>query len=215
MSITATSVKGKLLTGIVFAVCILLSIILVLNVILIVKSYTNEDEVPSISGIMPFIVLSPSMDPIIKEGDIVIVKKADPKDIKVGEDDGDVISFFDPSSKSTSVVTHRAIDVRNGADGGLEFKTKGDNNDINDPRWVPEKNVVGVYQFRIPLLGKVAMFMQSTEGFVICIGLPVVALVAYDIIRRRRQERENKADTDALLLELAALRAEKENRDKE
>ena len=214
MKNTATSLKGKILTGVVLAVCVILSIILVLNVILIVKSYTNEDEVPSIGGVMPFIVLSPSMEPKIDEGDIVIVKEIDPHDIRVGEEDGDIISFFDPSSKDKTVVTHRAIDVRTTQDGRLEFKTKGDNNTTKDPRWVPEENVVGIYKFRLPLLGNIAMFMQSAEGFVICIGVPVVALVLYDILRRRRQEKETKADTDALLSELAALRAEKENRDK-
>ena len=53
------------------------------------------------------------------------------------------------------------------------------------------------------------MFMQTTTGLIICVVLPIILLVAYDVIRRRIYEKNKKADTDALLAELEALRAEK------
>ena len=58
------------------------------------------------------------------------------------------------------------------------------------------------------------MFMQSTAGLIICGVLPIILLVGYDIIRRRIYEKNNKQDTDALLAELEALRAEKAEKEK-
>ena len=212
MKNTTSSIKSKVFTGIILAVCIILAVILVLNVILIVKSYTNKDEVPGIGGRMPLIVLTDSMYPTIKGGDLIIVKEIDPDEIKVGEE-GDIISFFDPASTKNSVLTHRAVDKRLDENGKWEFETKGDYNLTEDDLWVSEDVLIGVYQARLPLIGHVAMFMQSTPGFIICVGTPIIAIVVYDVLRRRKQERESKADTDALLLELAALRAEKENKE--
>ena len=57
-----------------------------------------------------------------------------------------------------------------------------------------------------------AMFMQTTQGLIICVICPIILLVAYDVIRRRAYEKSKKKDTDALLAELEALRAEKENK---
>ena len=53
------------------------------------------------------------------------------------------------------------------------------------------------------------MFMQTTTGLIVCVVLPVILLVGYDIIRRRAYEKKNRTDTDALLAELEALKAEK------
>ena len=62
------------------------------------------------------------------------------------------------------------------------------------------------------------MFMQTVPGLIICIFVPLVAFVAYDLIRRRQFEKSQKDDKDALLAELEYLRAEKakmENKDSE
>ena len=55
--------------------------------------------------------------------------------------------------------------------------------------------------------------MQSTTGLILCVVIPIVLLVAYDFLRRRIYEKNNKQDTDALLAELEALRAEKAAKD--
>ena len=52
------------------------------------------------------------------------------------------------------------------------------------------------------------MFMQTTAGLVVCVVLPLILLVAYDFIRRRRFETQNQQDTAALLAELQELKAQ-------
>lgn len=155
---------------------------------------------------MPLIVLTDSMYPGIQSGDLIICHTEKAENVKVG----DVISFFDPMGNGTSVVTHRVVEITKDNDGKLAWVTKGDANNTNDLAIVPADNLVGVYQSRIAGMGNVAMFMQTTQGLIICVVCPIVLLVAYDIIRRRIYDKKKKDDKDELLAELEALKAEKE-----
>ena len=184
--------------------CIILIPILIINVTLIVKSYTNKEAVPDFGGYFPLIVLTDSMLPEIKAGDLIICNTTEAEEVQVG----DVISFFDPAGNGTSIVTHRVIEVLNEG-GELQFRTRGDNNNTDDKLPVDAEDLVGVYRSRIPAAGNVALFMQTTTGLIVCVVLPILLLVGYDIVRRRIYEKNKQDDTDALLAELEALRAEK------
>ena len=199
-----TTLTHKILTVIGTIMCIVLVPLLISNIILIVRSYTKPDQVPSVGGITPMIVLTDSMYPEIHSGDLIFCKTVEPEDVKVG----DVISFFDPAGNGTSVVTHRVVKVAE-QDGELAWQTKGDANNVEDMDLVPYENLVGVYHKRLPGAGSVAMFMQTTTGLIVCVLCPLILLVGYDIIRRRMYEKKQQADTDALLAELQALKAEK------
>ena len=204
-----TSTAHKVLTIVGTILCVILIPILIINITLIAKSYINKDEVPSIGGTLPLIVLTDSMHPEIESGDLIICRTAEAEDIKVN----DVISFFDPAGNGSSVVTHRVIELVE-KDGEIYFRTRGDNNNTEDKELVPADNLIGVYKIRIAGAGNIAMFMQSTTGLIICVVLPIILLVGYDVIRRRIYEKNKKDDTDALLAELEALRAEKAEKEK-
>ena len=118
---------NKALNIIGLVLCIILVPILIVNCTLIVKSWINKDDVPSIGGVMPLIVLTDSMYPDIKSGDIIICKQVDAESIEVGDD----ISFFDPAGNGSSIVTHRVIEIIE-KDGQLFFRTKGINNNTED-----------------------------------------------------------------------------------
>lgn len=201
--------KQTVLTIIGTVLCIILLPILIINITLLIKSYTNADEVPSVGGVFPMIVLTDSMYPQIKSGDLIICHTAEAEEIQ----EGDVISFFDPMGSGTAVVTHRVLEVIE-ENGELSFRTKGDNNNAEDQVLVPEKNLVGIYRSRIPALGNVAMFMQTTPGLIVCVVCPVLLLVGFDMLRRKKYEKAKQQDTDALLAELEALRALKAEQDK-
>lgn len=201
-----TSGIHKFWTVVGVILCILLIPILVINCTLIFRGYTDSEKVPGIAGIVPMIVLTDSMDPEIQSGDLILCHTEEPENVAVG----DVISFFDPAGNGTSVVTHRVAEITTDSDGNLAWVTKGDANNDNDQAVVPAENLVGVYQHRFAKLGNVAMFMQTTQGLIICVICPIILLIAYDMIRRKLYEKEKKKDTDALMAELEALRAEKE-----
>lgn len=193
----------KTLNIIGIVLCVILVPILIINCTLIVKSWINQDEVPSIGGVMPLIVLTDSMYPDIKSGDIIITKQADAEDIKIGDD----ISFFDPAGNGSSIVTHRVIEIIE-KDGQLSFRTKGINNNTEDRVTVPADKLVGKYTgVRIALAGNIALFMQTVPGLIVCVVVPIVLLVGYDMLRRRKYEKTHSTDVDALMAELEALRA--------
>ena len=202
--------KNKVLTIVGTILCIILIPVLLINITLIAKSYMNKDEVPSVGGVFPMIVLTDSMHPVIKSGDLIICKTAEAEDIVVG----DVISFYDPMGSGTSVVTHRVMEVVT-EDGKISFRTKGDNNNAEDTVLVPDKNLIGIYKSRIPLVGHVAMFMQTTPGLIVCCVCPVLILVGFDLIRRKKLDKNQKDDTEALRRELEELRALKEKKEEE
>ena len=63
--------KQKTLTIIGIVLCVILVPILIVNCTLIIKSFINKDEVPDFAGVVPLIVLSDSMYPDIKKGDLI------------------------------------------------------------------------------------------------------------------------------------------------
>ncbi len=203
------SVGHRILTVIGAILCVILIPILAINCTLILKSYMNKDQVPSVGGIFPMIILTDSMEPVFSSGDLIVCHTAEAADVK----EGDIICFYDPAGNGTTTVTHRVMRVTTDEDGELAWETKGDANNTEDSVLVPAKNLVGVYQRSFSGLGNAAMFVQTTQGLIICVICPIILLVAYDVIRQRRYERAKKKDTEALMEELNALRAEKEERE--
>ena len=199
----------KTLTVIGTILCIILIPILLINVTLIAKSYINQEEVPNVGGMLPLIVLTDSMYPVIESGDLIICHTEEPENIQTG----DVIAFFDPAGNGTTIVTHRVTEIVDYKDD-IAWRTKGDNNNTEDRLSVTADKLVAVYEgTRIPGAGNVALFMQTTPGLIICVVCPILLLVGYDMIRRRLYEKSSKKDTDALMKELEELRrlkAEKE-----
>lgn len=197
------SALHKVLSFLGVFLCIVLTPILIINITLIIKSYTNQAEMPSIGRIVPMIVLTDSMYPEIHAGDLILGEITAPDQVAVG----DTIAFFDPAGNGTSVVVHRVTEITT-ENGELAFITKGDANNAEDQMPVPQKNLVGVYKSRIAGLGNIAMFMQTTQGLVLCVLVPLAALVAYDMLRRRHYDKNKTDETAALLAQLEALKAQ-------
>ena len=195
--------RHKILTIVGIVICVLLLPVLVINCILLIKGAVNEDEVPSIGGKMPLIVLTDSMYPEIKSGDIIICEQIDTSEIKVG----DVISFFDPAGNGTSVVTHQVIAIET-TEKGTYYQTKGTNNNTADRLWVAQDAIIGIYTgTRLGGVGHVALFMQSTAGLIVCILVPLALFVGYEFLRRKKTDKEKQDDMSKLLQELEALKA--------
>ena len=200
----------KVLTGVGIVLCVILIPILVINCILIVKSFTSE-EVPSVAGTLPLIVLTDSMYPQIQSGDLIICLTAEPEEIE----ENDVIAFFDPAGNGSTIVTHRVIEVTE-LNGKIAWRTKGDNNNTEDRLLVTADKLVAVYEgTRLAGFGNVALFMQTTPGLIVCVVCPILLLVGYDMIRRRLYEKNHQQDTDELMAELEELRRLKAEREQQ
>ena len=207
-----TSKKGdlrhRIFTIIGIVLCVILVPMLIINCTLIVKSFIDEDTVPDFAGIVPLIVLTDSMYPDIKSGDLIFTKVADAEEVNID----DVISFTDPAGNGTSIVTHKVIDKFE--EGGIiYFRTQGINNNTEDKASVPQDMLIGKYTgVRIPGAGNIALFMQTIPGLILCVVVPILLFVGYDIIRRRLYEKKKGTDIEALEAELESLRAAQADR---
>ncbi len=190
--------------------CIILIPILVINITLIIKNYVNEGQISGIGGFVPLIVMTDSMYPTIQSGDLVICHTAKAEDVQKG----DIIAFIDPAGNGESVVTHRVIEIMS-EEGQPAFRTQGDANSFADELAVPADKLVGIYKIRIAGAGNAAMFLQSSAGLVICVVIPLLLLISYDMIRRRIYEKHTKEETETLLRELEQLRMQNEEKEKE
>ena len=199
----------KVMTIVGLVLCVLFSVMLICNVTIIIKGAVNPEQPPAVFGLTPLVVLTDSMNgdapDHIEAGDLIFTTYIDPAQVKVN----DVIAFFDPAGNGTSIVTHRVIEIVEDK-GELKWRTRGDNNNTDDRMLVPFDNLVGIYQGkRIAGAGHVAMFLQTMPGLIVCVACPLLLLVGYDVLRRKKFDKAKQADTDALLAELEQLRAMK------
>lgn len=164
-------------------VLVILAPILFVSLVILINSYTNPDEVPSFFGWKPFIVLSGSMETEIYSGDVAVVKEVDLKEINKN----DIIAF----KENDIVITHRVIDIIN-ENGTIKYKTKGDNNNVEDSGYVLEEQVEGKYQFKVRRLGNFAMFAQTPIGMIVCLSIPVGLLLLIQMIDSRGNKKSQK-----------------------
>jgi signal peptidase len=146
---------------------------------------TNQEQLPSIANYTPLIVLTESMEPTIQSGDLIICRNTAAENVN----ENDIISFYDPASNSSSIITHRVVQVIQ-KDGNIFFETKGDNNNVADTELVPAENLVGVYKTQIHDIGSLLMYMQTTQGLLTCVILPIGLILLYDKIRNNLQAKK-------------------------
>ena len=141
-------------------------------------------------GIVPYTVLSGSMEPAYHVGSLIYVQKVDPATLEVG----DPLTYRMPDG---TVVTHRIIEVLE--DGGLErrFRTQGDANEIPDGSPVSAGYIIGKPIFTIPYLGYVSWFVQNPPGtYVVLSGALALLILTMltDVLFPPKKEEEQKTE---------------------
>ena len=121
-----------------------------------------------------FVVLTGSMAPAIQPGDVVIVDETDPGAVGTG----DVITFVREGSETP--VTHRVVGVQ-GEGADRQFETKGDANEDVDASTVPAGNVLGTVLVTIPYIGYVIQAVNSREGFLLLVAIPIGLLIVTEL----------------------------------
>jgi signal peptidase len=104
--------------------------------------------------IYPSVIATGSMEPMIKPGDVILVKKVDRNDVKVSKND--VIQF----DRDGLLISHRIIDIGEGEEG-IYYTTKGDNNSTADFRKVKPQEVKGIIVLVVPKIGWPTLILKQ------------------------------------------------------
>jgi signal peptidase len=134
-----------------------------------------------ITGLRFDAILSGSMSPSMKVGDLVVVAPQSPDDLKVG----DVIVFQSPIGNG--LICHRIIAITQ-EDGSLVFHTKGDNNEDPDPFTLQSNSIVGKVQVCIPAMGYVVQWLRGPFGLLAIIAFGAVALLIPEKTEDKKKE---------------------------
>ncbi|MFC0682303.1 signal peptidase I [Lysobacter korlensis] len=135
--------------------------------------------VPAVAGATPLAVLTPSMEPTLPVGTLVVVKPTPVQDVRLG----DVITYQIKPGDPT-LVTHRVVEVRSISTGDIEFLTKGDNNDATDPTVVTAPQLKGKVWYSVPLAGFISMAVGTMLGPIVVpvVGVLLLGYAGYTVI---------------------------------
>ena len=162
-------------------------IVMVIFTIFSIK--TSDKYGSSIAGYRLFVVLSDSMSETDKNGDLdvhfyagdVVVTKELTDEEKLGLKEGDIISFVSSNSDSyDKVITHMIREVKYDSKGRvMGYTTYGTATGANDEAMARIDNVLGKYDFSVPKIGELFLFVKTPAGYLSCIFIPFVALICW------------------------------------
>lgn len=172
----------------IISICIYIILIpiLVYNIILIIKAIVIPNETPSFLGIKTYVIISGSMEPNIKIGDIVITQNIKRKEesIKVG----DVIAY----RKGQTVITHRITNIEKDENGILRIATKGDNNNTEDNERILINNIEGKAIATIPKIGYITLLLKDKIIIILIFIIAYIYIGQTEKVKRRQKERRIK-----------------------
>ncbi len=138
----------------------------------------KKNKVPVVFGYGIFTVVSDSMAPTLKTGDVIISKSVPAGTLK----EGDIITFYssDPSIFGRP-NTHRIISVSREDDGSYSFKTKGDGNERTDSYPVHEKDIIGKLAYKPAALSKILKVLNNKAVFLFGLIFPILIAIFFEM----------------------------------
>ena len=136
---------------------------------------------PGAFGYTPLVVVSGSMEPTLRAGDIAVTREVEPYSLQLG----DVVTY----NTISGFITHRIVGIDMSPRGPF-FLMKGDANLSADPRAIPSDRIVAKVVYRIPKLGFLVSFTDSMLGRLFLIAAPLLGLGLMAMRRRDSLARE-------------------------
>lgn len=165
----------KVLLKILDVIKIILLILLVLFVIATAYQKVVPNN-PSVFGFRTYSIITNSMYPKLKKGDVILIKEQKISDYKVG----DIVTFrgMDGDLKG-KIVTHEIVGISKENSRRI-FYTKGIKNISNDPA-VYEEQMLGKYIYKFFLFSIIERIMDTKLGFVLIIIIPLGLIYFFEI----------------------------------
>ena len=155
---------------------VILTMILVgmIGFVVYVTASAARGEVVSVFGRSVLVIVTGSMEPSLRVGDYIFVRRVDPSALA----EGDIISFYSESSDINGMlVTHRITEVC--ADG--TFVTRGDANPVDDNAHVRPERIVGKYVGKARFFRWAGSFGNTRKLLLLLVMIPTVIAAIYEI----------------------------------
>ena len=196
-----TNIISKCIVGLLIAFSIFIMIFTIVSVTTVNKNERN------LFGFRFYIVLSDSMslsdenadlDVHFNAGDIIIAKNV--KDATAIEE-GEVISFISQNTESFGETVTHMVQKRIVSDSGkfIGYQTVGTNTMTTDGVVVGPEYVLGTYAGKLPYLGSFFQYTKTVPGYILCILVPFVLLIAYNVMNFVRLFKQYKDEQKAVL----------------
>jgi signal peptidase len=170
-------------------ITVVVAVVGVLALVVAVMTRLSAKQEYTMFGHPVMTVLSGSMSPAIRTGDLIYDKQirstAEASNLHVGQ----IITFRDPSAPS-QVLTHRIHSVSSTNGKVTGYVTKGDANNAPDRVAVPPGNVIGIYEGKIPRGGYVLNALHKPQVLGLLIASPLLWLLSGWLIAYGRRPDE-------------------------
>jgi len=143
--------------------------------------------VPQIMGAVPLTVLTGSMMPNFRPGDIVVVQPTPVEKLQIG----DVITF-QPVSGNPALTTHRIVSIFTFGGQVETVTTRGDANNVDDSPIIPAQ-INGRVVYSVPLVGHLTTGRNSALVGTTIVGGGLVLYSIQGIIKNLREKRRAEA----------------------
>ncbi len=132
-------------------------------------------------------VLTNSMEPTVNVNDLVCVKSyQENHTLKKG----DIITFRAERFGKPIIITHRFSHKEMNEEGIWVYRTHPEESTYLDPYDTKQEDIIGVYIFHIPYLGKLMQFLKSKFGFLWLCEIIVILLIK-EMIKARWRETDH------------------------
>jgi signal peptidase len=166
---------------------IVIVLVFIVSVLLVVANLTADKEKGEQANVFGYVVnsvQSESMSGTFEKGSLVIGKLVD-GDTVIEKDD--IVSYYTKINGVETTKTHRVVEIKEVGEVTM-YQTWGDNRDMcptpdRDPEWKTMGDIQSVYQMHIPLLGGFIDFLKEPLGFIICLVLPMLAFIGWQIYK--------------------------------
>lgn len=161
-------------------------------IMMVIQMIKEPDKIPSFFGYKVLQVMSGSMGDVFSVGDVILIKETKQEEIKKG----DIVTF-----KKENIITHRIVEMNKNNDT-MYYTTKGDNNNVNDAEKVKYEEIEGKYITKFVFIGYLLNFLNTTEGFIILVSLPIIVIAFTIFGELRNKEKKSKRRIRRLNYEL-------------
>lgn len=182
----AKKVLGKI-GGVLSTALIVLEIVLILFVV----ASRMTGGTPALFGYHMYVVVTPSMEPEISVGDVLISKKYDGGELR----EGDVITYLGRQGDlAGKMITHEIIAIQGEGDGE-RIIAKGIANSDPDPA-ITRSDIASVMVYKTVVIGFIYSIISSTWGFWLLVVAPLMLLIISEIVTLAREIKKEGEKTD-------------------